>query len=90
MKRLAMPTLHLKRGAMYSCKRKEAFFRGKKKYHYVKEGETMYDISQMYGVRLDKLYWRNMMPDGSQPLVRERIRLKGRTKGSSGAAEVYY
>ena len=52
-------------------------FRGKKKWHYVKEGETMFFISQEYGIRLRKLYRRNRMPEGSEPQPDERIKLRG-------------
>ena len=34
---------------------KRKAYRGKKKWHYVKKGDTMYDISQLYGVKLSKL-----------------------------------
>ena len=56
---------------------KRSKFRGKKKWHYVREGETMFDISQEYGVKLNKLYQRNRMPKGSQAQPDERIKLKG-------------
>jgi len=36
-------------------------------YHQVKEGETMYDISQEYGVKLKHLYRMNRMEEGEQP-----------------------
>ena len=37
----------------------------------------MFDISQMYGVKLSKLYSRNRMPQGSEPQAGERIKLSG-------------
>ncbi|MEO1257440.1 MAG: glucosaminidase domain-containing protein [Bacteroidota bacterium] len=52
-------------------------FLGKKKWHYVKEGETMFDISQEYGVKLKKLLCRNRISEGAQPQEDERIKLKG-------------
>ena len=52
-------------------------FRGKKKWHYVRKGETMFDISQEYGVKLEKLYCRNRMTEGTQAQPDERIKLKG-------------
>ncbi|RMF21353.1 MAG: LysM peptidoglycan-binding domain-containing protein, partial [Bacteroidetes bacterium] len=52
-------------------------YRGKKKWHYVKAGETMLSISQLYGVKLKKLYKRNLMPEGSEPAIGERIKLRG-------------
>ncbi|MBP7272318.1 MAG: LysM peptidoglycan-binding domain-containing protein [Saprospiraceae bacterium] len=56
--------------------KKKRFFRGRKLWHYVQEGETMYSIAQLYGVRLSKLYSRNRMTQGSQPAVGERIKLR--------------
>lgn len=52
-------------------------FRGKKKWHYVQDGEDMFDLSQKYGVKMRKLYRRNRMPDNAQPQKDERIKLKG-------------
>lgn len=52
-------------------------FRGKKKWHYVKEGETMFDLSQEYGVKMRKLYKRNRMKEGTQPQPEQRIKLRG-------------
>jgi hypothetical protein len=40
--------------------------------HKVGEDETMYDISQTYGVRLDQLYKLNRMSEGAQPLAGTR------------------
>jgi LysM repeat protein len=51
--------------------------RGKRTWHYVKEGETMFDISQLYAIRLSKLYSRNRLPDDAQPQPDQRIKLKG-------------
>jgi len=36
-------------------------------YHIVKEGETMYTISQLYGIKLKALYDKNRMEPGSEP-----------------------
>ena len=36
-------------------------------YHTVEEGETMYRISQMYGIKLKKLYQKNHMKAGEEP-----------------------
>ncbi len=52
-------------------------YRGKQKWHYLKEGETMFSISQEYGIKLSKLYRRNRITTGSQPQVDERLKLKG-------------
>lgn len=44
--------------------------------HVVQEGETMYDISQIYGVKLKFLYQRNLMAEGEQPLEGTEIYLR--------------
>ena len=46
--------------------------------HTVKKGESMYDISQLYGIKLKCLYWRNRMVPGTQPRVGQEIWLRGR------------
>ncbi|MAT53200.1 MAG: hypothetical protein CMN32_01885 [Saprospirales bacterium] len=56
---------------------KRCNYRGHQKWHYVQEGQTMFDISQLYGVKLKKLYSRNRMPEGSEPQPDERIKLSG-------------
>ena len=56
---------------------KRTAFRGSKKWHYVKSGETMYEISQIYGVKLAKLYKRNRLSNGAEPALGERIKLRG-------------
>jgi LysM repeat protein len=44
--------------------------------HYVKAGESMYSISQRYGIRLKKLYKINNLPPDYQIRVGEAIRLR--------------
>lgn len=46
--------------------------------HIAEEGETMYDISQMYGVRLKWLYRRNRIEQGDEPVAGEKIYLRGK------------
>jgi len=44
--------------------------------HLVGEGQTMYDISQIYGVKLKHLYGMNFMMEGEQPLEGTEINLR--------------
>jgi LysM repeat protein len=44
--------------------------------HIVKPGETMYDISQQYGVKVKYLYKYNNLPIGDQPKAGETLLLK--------------
>lgn len=45
-------------------------------FHEVKEGETMYSISQMYGVKVNKLYEKNLMDEGTEPNVGQKLWLR--------------
>ncbi|MFV0530972.1 MAG: glucosaminidase domain-containing protein [Flavobacteriales bacterium] len=50
--------------------------RAKEKYHTVRQEEDMYQIAQKYGVRLGKLYEKNLMRIGEQPKAGDVISLK--------------
>jgi hypothetical protein len=50
--------------------------RAKVDYHIVKKGETMYDISQIYAIKLKKLYKKNRMEFGTEPTIGEKLFLK--------------
>ncbi len=56
---------------------KRSSFRGKQKTHMVKTGETMMDISQMYGVKLEKLYIKNRIAFNTEPKAGENIKIRG-------------
>lgn len=47
-----------------------------KEYHTVAEGDTMYLISQRYGIKLKSLYELNRMETGKEPQPGSRIRLR--------------
>lgn len=49
-------------------------------YHTVRKGETMYDISQRYGVKLKKLYKKNNMRAGAQPYDGQKLSLQKNLK----------
>lgn len=46
------------------------------RYHIVREGESMYDISQKYAIKLDKLYKKNLMNPGEEPLAGQQLSLR--------------
>lgn len=48
--------------------------------HTVKTGDSMHEISQMYGIRLKRLYYLNRMEPGSEPSVGDRLNLRRRVK----------
>ncbi len=58
------------------CKKNN--YRGKRKFHFIKGNETMFDLSQMYGVKLDKLYKKNRLAKGSEPAPGSKIKIRGR------------
>lgn len=53
-------------------------FRGKQKYHVIRNGESMQFIAQKYGIKLDELYSKNRLVINSQPEIGERIILRGK------------
>lgn len=52
-----------------------------KSIHVVNEGETMYYISQLYGIKLDILYNKNLMEQGTEPEVSQTLQLRKALKG---------
>lgn len=48
--------------------------------HVVKSGETMRDVSQRYAVKLKKLYKKNQIEQGTEPLPGTEINLRKRKK----------
>jgi hypothetical protein len=51
-------------------------------YHTVLEAESMWQISQIYGIKLDKLYKMNLMHPGTEPEIGDRLHLRKKKKGS--------
>ena len=51
-------------------------------YHIVKKGETMYDISQIYAIKLSKLYSKNLMEYGEEPAVGKKLSLRRQLRGT--------
>tara|TARA_Y100001968_G_C19426878_1_gene754877 strand:- start:464 stop:1360 length:897 start_codon:yes stop_codon:yes gene_type:complete len=49
--------------------------KGTQSYHIVIEGDNMYSISQLYGIKLKSLYKKNRMEPGSEPYVGQKIHL---------------
>ncbi len=55
--------------------------RGGEDHHIARAGDTMHDISQEYGIRIENLYRRNDMTYGMEPEPGQKILLRG-YKGS--------
>lgn len=80
---LKSPTQKIAGGTRVFLEAKKKKFHGDKKWHKIKKGETMFDLSQLYGIRLFDLYHRNRMDWGTEPAVGEEIMLKGLFKRGS-------
>lgn len=52
--------------------------KGMEKFHTVQTNEKMWTIAQEHGIRLEKLYERNYMKMGQEPMAGEKIYLRGR------------
>lgn len=74
---LEYPNQVLEGGERVFLQPKRSSYRGRRKDHFIKADETMFDLSQKYGVRLASLYTRNRLDDGMDPAVGSRIRLRG-------------
>jgi LysM repeat protein len=77
----APENISLSEGQILYIQPKRANAEAGKKIHTVKSGETMYSISQKYGVRLDKLYARNQIEEGTEPQAGTELILRGSKKG---------
>lgn len=51
--------------------------RGGSKWHYVKPGETLFEISQLYGVKEKRLRKRNRVPSDVEVQANQRLKLRG-------------
>ncbi len=66
----------LKIGEVIYLQKKRRKADRKHKAYVVKQGDSMWKISQMYGVRLSRLYKMNNMTKGVQPAVGRKIALR--------------
>lgn len=71
------PGFRLKENTRIFIQPKKDKWRGRTAEHFVREGQTMFDISQIYGVKLDKLINRNNMQKGEEPAINEKVCLRG-------------
>lgn len=70
------PDRRLPNGTIVYTQQKRSSWNGSNKFHRVQACETMYDISQKYGIKLSKLYSKNHMREGDQPAIGEQIVLR--------------
>ncbi len=52
-------------------------------YHVVKEGDTMYSISQLYGIKLEELYEKNNMKEGEKVKPGQKLWLRSQKPENS-------
>ncbi|MBL7817730.1 MAG: LysM peptidoglycan-binding domain-containing protein [Saprospiraceae bacterium] len=70
------PRTPLPEGTLIYLQKKRNYWTGNERSYRVKDCETMYDISQKFGVKLSKLYSKNEMRQGEQPAVGQIILLR--------------
>ncbi len=64
----------VKKGQMLYLQRKRN--KAAVKFHRFEKGESMYAISQKYGIKLKKLYKRNDLEPGKRPEPGTRLKLR--------------
>lgn len=64
--------------AIVFIQRKYDRYRGRATSHYIKSDQTMFEVSQLYGIRLDALLKRNNLRRGQEPAEGEKILLRGK------------
>jgi len=63
-------------GSNVYIEKKKRSYRGDQEFHIVKEGETMQEIAQLYGMRLSSLYAKNRMPKKSETVTGAKLFLQ--------------
>lgn len=76
------PSDNLKSNIPVYLEQKRRDFKGPIEVHIVREGETIDDISQLYGIRVTTLHTLNRIGKNGTPLVGERLHLKRKVKSS--------
>jgi flagellum-specific peptidoglycan hydrolase FlgJ/LysM repeat protein len=74
------PGVRLKPNTHVFIQCKKSQWSGRATDHIVRENQTMFDIAQLYGIRLESLLARNGLARGQEPEVNERIRLRKSTR----------
>ncbi|MEZ4943823.1 MAG: LysM peptidoglycan-binding domain-containing protein [Saprospiraceae bacterium] len=72
------PAEYVPPGTRIFIQKKQKSWRGQATHHFVKEGQTMLEIAQLYGIRLDNLLKCNNLQPGQEPAADEKIRLRGK------------
>lgn len=67
----------LPRGEKVFLEPKRKSFKGPLEFHEMAAGETVYDVAQQYGIRLNKLRRRNRLEPYQQPVAGQMLKLSG-------------
>ncbi len=70
----------LKTNSKVYLEAKRSKYKGKRKYHVLREGEDMTYVAQEYGIKLDALLKRNHLQLNEVPQPNQKIYLKGNAK----------
>ncbi len=76
----AKASQNIQQGDYIYMQPKRKKYRYKKEFHIVKKDDTMYHLSQKYGIKLKHLYKRNRMEEGTEPAAGQRIYLRKKAK----------
>jgi LysM repeat protein len=74
------PGVRLRPGTRIYIQPKKDKWHGRASDHFIREGQTMFDVSQQYGIQLDDLRQRNGLQSGQEPVTGARIKIKGSLK----------
>lgn len=74
------PGVKLKTNTRIFIQSKSDKWHGRATEHTVREGQTMFDIAQVYGIKLDKLLEMNGLRRGQEPEANEAISIRGKSK----------
>ena len=68
------------KGQIIYLQPKRGKYKGAQEYHLVREGETMLNIADKYGIKVAKLYSKNGVLPGLQPAPGQKLTLKRKNK----------
>ena len=66
----------LTEGELVYLEKKKSKAEKKYKIHYIRQGESLHDVAQLYGMKLSKLLRMNNLPDGISVPVGTKIRVR--------------
>jgi hypothetical protein len=66
---------------IYLQPKRNSASRGEKE-HIVQQGETMHDVSQLYAIKVERLYEKNLLTPGSKIQAGDKLSLRKKLKGN--------